>query len=207
MSTIAAIEAIGVVPVITIDDAAQAVDLAHALTAGGIPCAEITLRTEAGLAAIAAIAAALPDFQIGAGTVLTPSQVEETVDAGARFIVSPGFDDEVVDRARELGALPVPGVATASEVQRALRAGVDHLKLFPAGALGGRMMIDALAAPFPQVRFLPSGGVTALNAAQYLSSSAVFAVSGSWMASRAMIAAGDWDEITRLSAAFSVTAP
>ena len=200
MSTLDEITRIGVVPVITIDDASRAVDLAQALSAGGIDCAEITLRTTAGLAAIAAIAAALPDFTIGAGTVLTPTDASKAADAGARFLVSPGFDDEVVDRARELGVLPVPGVATATEVQRALRAGVDHVKLFPAGPLGGRAMIDALAAPFPSARFLPSGGVTAQNAAHYAASPAVFAVSGSWMATRAMIAAGDWQTITLLSA-------
>ena len=200
MSTLDALIETGVVPVITIDDAARAVDLAHALTAGGILCAEITLRTPAGLAAIAAIAAALPDFTVGAGTVLTPTDASKSVDAGARFLVSPGFDEDLVNYAHTRSVLPVPGVATASEVQRALRAGVDHLKLFPAAQLGGRPMIDALAAPFPQVRFLPSGGVTALNAAHYRESPAVFAVSGSWMATRTMIAEGDWETITRLSA-------
>lgn len=200
MSTLETITRVGIVPVITIDDAARAVDLASALAAGGIDCAEITLRTPAGLAAIAAIAEALPDFTVGAGTVLTGDDVTRVTDAGARFVVSPGFDDEVVDRARELGVLPVPGVATATEVQRALRAGVDHLKLFPAGQLGGRAMIDALAAPFATVRFLPSGGVSAATMAHYRESPAVFAVSGSWMATRAMIAAGDWATITRLSA-------
>ena len=201
MSTLETITRIGIVPVITIDDAARAVDLASALTAGGISCAEITLRTEAGLAAIAAIAAALPDFTVGAGTVLNATDASRAVDAGAQFFVSPGFDEDLVSYARTRGVLPVPGVATATEVQRALRAGVDHVKLFPAGPLGGRAMIDALAAPFPHVRFLPSGGVTAQNAADYAASPAVFAVSGSWMATRAMIAAGDWDTVTRLSAA------
>ena len=200
MSTLETITRVGIVPVITIDDAARAVDLASALAAGGIDCAEITLRTPAGLAAIAAIAEALPDFTVGAGTVLTADDVTRVTDAGARFVVSPGFDDEVVDHARELGVLPVPGVATATEVQRALRAGVDHLKLFPAAQLGGRAMIDALAAPFATVRFLPSGSVSAANMAHYRESPEVFAVSGSWMATRAMIAAGDWATITRLSA-------
>lgn len=203
MSALDEITRIGVVPVITIDDASRAVDLASALAAGGIDCAEVTLRTPAGLAAIAAIAAALPTFTIGAGTVITPADVDRVTDAGAQFVVSPGFDEAVVDRARELGALPVPGVATATEVQRALRAGLDHLKLFPAAQLGGRAMVDALAAPFPSLRLLPSGGVTAENAADYAASPAVFAVSGSWMATRAMIAAADWPAITRLSAAFT----
>jgi 2-dehydro-3-deoxyphosphogluconate aldolase/(4S)-4-hydroxy-2-oxoglutarate aldolase len=207
MSTLDEITRIGVVPVITIDDASRAVDLASALAAGGISCAEITLRTPAGLAAIEAIAAALPDFTVGAGTVLTPADASRSVDAGARFLVSPGFDDDLVAYARTRGVLPVPGVATATEVQRALRAGVEHVKLFPTAQLGGRAMIDALAAPFPSVRFLPSGGVTAANAADYAQSPAVFAVSGSWMATRAMIAAGDWATITRLSAATQRTAP
>lgn len=186
------------VPVIVIDDARQAAPLAEALLRGGIGCAEITLRTDAGFTAIAA-ASAVPDFIVGAGTVLTPDEVDRVVEAGARFVVSPGLAEDVVERSIALGIEVIPGVATATEVQRALRLGLSRLKLFPAGPLGGMAAVRALAGPFPDVRFLPSGGVTAENAGEYLSSPSVFAVSGSWMATRDLIAAGDFAAIERLS--------
>ncbi|MCD2443416.1 bifunctional 4-hydroxy-2-oxoglutarate aldolase/2-dehydro-3-deoxy-phosphogluconate aldolase [Agromyces sp. SYSU K20354] len=188
------------VPVIVLDDARQAAPLAEALLRGGIGCAEITLRTDAGLAAIAA-ASTIPDFIVGAGTVLTPDDVDRVVDAGARFVVSPGLAEDVVERSIAVGVEVIPGVATATEMQRALRLGLSRLKLFPAGPLGGVATMNALAGPFPDVRFLPSGGVTADNAGEYLASPSVFAVSGSWMATRELIAAGDFDAIERLSRA------
>jgi 2-dehydro-3-deoxyphosphogluconate aldolase / (4S)-4-hydroxy-2-oxoglutarate aldolase len=188
-----------IVPVVVIDDAAKAPDVAAALAAGGIHCAEITLRTAAGLSSIAAIAGT-PDFVLGAGTVLTASQVDECVDAGAEFIVSPGLDDEVVARAHERGVIALPGIATATEIQRALRAGLTEVKFFPADRLGGLATIAALAAPFPQVRFMPSGGVSAANAVEYLQHPAIFAIGGSWMVSRQAIADGDFDTLQRLSA-------
>lgn len=195
------------VPVLVIDDAGVAEPVAAALREGGIRCAEVTLRTAAGVDAIAAIRD-LPDFTVGAGTVLTPEDVDRVIDAGARFIVSPGLADDVVQRARVHGIDVVPGVATATEVQRAVRLGLDRVKLFPAGELGGLGMIRALAGPFPGVRFLPSGGVTAGNAAEYLASPHVFAVSGSWMAPRELIEARDFDAIARLSrAAVEAVAP
>jgi 2-dehydro-3-deoxyphosphogluconate aldolase/(4S)-4-hydroxy-2-oxoglutarate aldolase len=186
------------VPVVVLDDPARAIPLAEALQRGGIRCAEITLRTPAGIDAIAALRD-LSDFTVGAGTVLEPDDVDRVFDAGARFVVSPGLADDVVERARALGIDIVPGVATATEVQRAVRMGLDRLKLFPAGPLGGLATIRALAGPFPDVRYLPSGGVSAANAAEYLASPHVFAVSGSWMATRELIAAGDFDAIGRLS--------
>lgn len=188
------------VPVIVIDDAAQAAPLAEALLRGGIGCAEITLRTDAGFAAIAA-ASAVPDFVVGAGTVLEPDDVDRAVEAGARFVVSPGLAEDVVERSIALGVDVIPGVATATEVHRALRLGLSRLKLFPAGPLGGVAAVNALAGPFPEVRFLPSGGVTAENAGTYLASPSVFAVSGSWMARRDLIASGDFGAIERLSRA------
>jgi 2-dehydro-3-deoxyphosphogluconate aldolase/(4S)-4-hydroxy-2-oxoglutarate aldolase len=188
------------VPVIVLDDGQQAAPLADALLRGGIGCAEITLRTDAGLAAIAA-ASTVPDFIVGAGTVLTADDVDRVVEAGARFVVSPGLAEDVVERSIELGVDVIPGVATATEVQRALRLGLSRLKLFPAGQLGGMAAVRAFAGPFPDVRFLPSGGVTAGNAAEYLASPSVFAVSGSWMATRDLIAEGDFAEIERLSRA------
>jgi 2-dehydro-3-deoxyphosphogluconate aldolase/(4S)-4-hydroxy-2-oxoglutarate aldolase len=196
-----------IVPVIVLDDAGRGPDLAAALAAGGIHTAEITLRTDAGLAAIARIAAAHPDFVVGAGTVLSASDVDRAGDAGARYVVSPGWDDAVIARAADRGVVALPGIATATELQRAVAGGLDRVKFFPAEQLGGLPMLEALRGPFPGVRFLPSGGVTAANAVAYLASPAVFAVSGSWMASRAVIAAGDWDAITRLSADAIALAP
>jgi 2-dehydro-3-deoxyphosphogluconate aldolase/(4S)-4-hydroxy-2-oxoglutarate aldolase len=190
---------IRIVPVIVIDDDAFASEVAAALSVGGIRCAEITLRTPAGLRAIEAVAGA-EDFVVGAGTVLTAEQVDQCVDAGAEFIVSPGFDDEVVERAQHHGIAVLPGVATATEIQRAIRAGLDAVKFFPADRLGGLETIRSLAAPFPGLRFVPSGGVTVGNALEYLAHPAILAVSGSWMATRDLIRAGDFTTIQRLSA-------
>jgi len=190
--------AIRIIPVIVIDDAGVAPDLAAALTAGGIGCAEITLRTPAGLQALASVNE-VPGFLAGAGTVITVDQVDRCVDAGAQFLVSPGFDDDVVARAQHHDVAILPGVATATDIQRALRAGIDVLKFFPADRLGGLDTIAALAAPFTGVRFVPSGGVSASNAADYLRHPAIFAVSGSWMATRTAIAARDFDTVVELS--------
>lgn len=187
-----------IVPVVVIDSAAIAVDLVGALAAGGITTVEITLRTPAGLEAIRATSGL--GSTIGAGTVLTPQQVDECADAGARFIVSPGFDDDVVLRAQERGLDVLPGIATATELQRALRAGLDTVKFFPADRLGGLPTISSLAGPFPHVGFMPSGGVTAANAGEYLAHPSVFAISGSWMVPRDAIAVGDFDTVARLSA-------
>ena len=189
-----------IVPVIVIDDPAHAGELAAALVEGGIRAAEVTLRTPAGLDAMAAMAAHR-DLIVGAGTVLTPEQVDACAAAGAQFIVSPGFDEDVVARAQEAGLGVLPGVATATEVQRALRSGLTELKLFPADRLGGIAMIDSLRGPFPDLRFMPSGGVGASNAVEYLAHPGVFAISGSWMATRAAIASGDFEGIRAASAA------
>ena len=186
-----------IVPVIVLDDAADAGPLADALLAGGIDCAEITLRTPAGLAAVQALAHR-DDILVGAGTVLTATQTDEAVAAGARFVVSPGLGLDVVSRAQQLGVAVLPGVATATELQTAAAAGLGAVKFFPAGALGGLGMLDALAGPFPGMRFMPSGGVTAENAADYLAHPSVFAVGGSWMVPRTLIGAGRFAEITAL---------
>ena len=188
-----------IVPVIMIDDAGVADELAGALAAGGIHCAEVTLRTPAGLDAISAMAN-IPGFTVGAGTVLRANDLQRVVDLGARFIVSPGFDDDLVALAQTLGVGILPGAATATEVQHAVARGVGVVKFFPAGHLGGLPTIDALAAPFVGVGFVPSGGVTVDNAAEYLAHPAVPAISGSWMAGRELIAARDFDEIRRRSA-------
>ena len=189
---------IRIIPVIVIDDAGMAPDVAAALAEGGIGCAEITLRTAQGLAAIAAVSNTA-DFVVGAGTVVTTDQLAACVDAGARFIVSPGFDDELVAAAQSLGVAVLPGVATATELQRALRSGVDVVKFFPADRLGGLSTIAALAAPFATARFVPSGGVGPQNLREYLEHPAIHSVSGSWMATRDTIAAGDFDRIRRLA--------
>ena len=187
-----------IIPVIVIDDAGRAPDVTAALLAGGILCAEITLRTPAGLAAIRATAGQA-NFSVGVGTVLTLDDLERSADAGAQFVVSPGLDEELVERALELGLSVLPGVATASEVQRAHKLGLATVKFFPADRLGGLGTIAALAAPFHGMGFVPSGGVTAVNALDYLAHPAVPAVSGSWMATRLMIADANYDTIERLS--------
>lgn len=188
-----------VVPVLVIDEYDDAVDTAAALADGGIGCLEITLRTPAGLPSIAAVAASGLGVLVGAGTVLTPDEVDLVADAGARFVVTPGFAPDVVERAlaRELAVLP--GVATPTEVQAAIRTGLPAVKLFPADRLGGLAMVRALAGPFPTIGFVPSGGVSPQNARDYLEHGSVPAVSGSWMATRDMISGRDLDAIARLS--------
>ncbi len=191
--------ALRMVPVVVIDDAAHADRLADALLDGGIACAEITLRTPAGLAAIRRLSHR-GDILVGAGTIVNPDDVDAAVDAGAEFLVSPGFGIEVARRARARGVALLPGVATASELQAAVAAGISSVKLFPAEALGGIVMLDALGGPFPQARFMPSGGITLEKAGGYLDHPAVFAVGGSWIAPRAQIAAGDFRAITESAA-------
>jgi 2-dehydro-3-deoxyphosphogluconate aldolase/(4S)-4-hydroxy-2-oxoglutarate aldolase len=185
------------VPAVVVDGAEQGARLADALVAGGLPVAEITLRTAGGLDAIRAVAANQPDVIVGAGTVTTASQVDDVVAAGARFIVSPGLSEAVVRRAQEHGIPVLPGVATPTEIMAALDLGVEVVKLFPASVVGGPSAIKAFAAPFPQLRFVPTGGVNADNLGDYLGLKPVLAVGGSWMVEKSLVTAGDWDEITR----------
>lgn len=187
------------VPVVVLDDASSADPLAQALVAGGLPVAEVTFRTAAAPEAIRAMAAR-GDMLVGAGTVLTPEQVDSAVDAGARYIVSPGFHAPVVQRAQERGVLPLPGAVTASEVQAALAAGLEVVKFFPAETSGGAKAIKALAAPFGGLRFVPTGGIGPDNLPDYLALSSVLAVGGSWMVPRDKVADGAFDEITGLTA-------
>ena len=187
-------------PVVVLDDAGAARPMAEALMAGGIGCAEITLRTPAGVEAIRA-ASRVEGFLVGAGTVLTAEQVDECVDAGAHFIVSPGLDRDVVARGRARGITTIPGVATATELQQALQLGLSLLKVFPAASLGGPAFLNALSGPFPDVRFVPSGGVSLQSAPDYLAVPAVATVSGSWLTPRPALLDRDFATIERLARA------
>jgi 2-dehydro-3-deoxyphosphogluconate aldolase/(4S)-4-hydroxy-2-oxoglutarate aldolase len=195
MDLLAQLRQLGVVPVIVIDDPAKAGPLAEALSAGGLPLAEITYRTGAAGEAIRRIAADHADVLVGAGTVLTPEQVTQARDAGAKFIVSPGFNRRVVDRCRELGLSVYPGVCTPTEIEAALEAGLGVVKFFPAEAMGGVTYLEAIAAPYAGIEFIPTGGVTADNLPRYLGFGRVVACGGSWMAPKAWIAAGDYARI------------
>jgi 2-dehydro-3-deoxyphosphogluconate aldolase/(4S)-4-hydroxy-2-oxoglutarate aldolase len=186
-----------VIPVVVVRDVAVAHPLGEALAAGGLPVAEVTFRTAAAEAALRILAET--DLLVGAGTVLHPELVDRAVEAGARFVVTPGFSDAVVSRCAELGVPVIPGVATASEVMAALAHGLDVLKLFPAGVAGGPALLRALAGPFPDVRFVPTGGVSAASMADYLRLSCVAAVGGSWMVAPSLLEAGDFAEVTRLT--------
>ncbi|MFF1254430.1 bifunctional 4-hydroxy-2-oxoglutarate aldolase/2-dehydro-3-deoxy-phosphogluconate aldolase [Pseudarthrobacter sp. NPDC058329] len=190
---------IQIVPVVVLDDPSGANALADALVEGGIPCAEITLRTPAGLEALKALRGRT-DLLLGAGTVLNAADVDLAVDAGAQFIVSPGFGADVVTRCRERGVTAIPGISTASELQVAVAAGLRHVKFFPAEQAGGLPMLTALSGPFPDVRFMPSGGLRPDNVNTYLDHPAVFAAGGSWMVPRATIIAGHFSEVARLCA-------
>lgn len=187
----------GVVPVIVLDETAAAGPLADVLVAGGITCAEITLRTPAGEPALAKMASD-PRLLVGAGTVLDAEAARRCIAAGARFVVSPGYDDEIVRVCRSLDAVAIPGVATATEVQRARRNGLRAVKFFPALQLGGLGTLKALSGPFADMAFLPTGGVSAGSAREYLAHPAVLAVGGSWMVARPLIRARRWEEVERL---------
>ena len=187
------------VPVVVLDDAALADELASALVAGGLPVAEVTFRTAAAEDSIRAMSAR-GDMLVGAGTVLTPAQVDLAVAAGASYIVSPGLSRAVVERCQEHGVLALPGAVTATEVQAALDLGLTTVKFFPAGTSGGAPAIAALAAPFGGVSFVPTGGVGPKNLHEYLAIPAVAAVGGSWMVPRDRVKAGDFAGITELTA-------
>src|SRR6478752_6504437 len=195
-----------IVPVVVLQDVDHAIPLGEALLAGGITVAEITLRTSAGIDAIAVLAEKLPELHVGAGSVLLVDHVDQVVDAGAKFVVSPGLSVDIVTRARERGVPALPGVATSSELMTAMSLGLNEVKFFPAGLLGGHTAIRALIAPFTTMSFMPSGGVNADNMTDYLAIPAVPAVSGSWMVDPQLLAQGRWDEVTTRSAAAVKTA-
>ncbi|MFG3202014.1 bifunctional 4-hydroxy-2-oxoglutarate aldolase/2-dehydro-3-deoxy-phosphogluconate aldolase [Streptomyces sp. NPDC048192] len=188
-----------VVPVVVVSDAADAVPLARALVAGGLPAIEVTLRTPAALDAIRAIAAEVPDAVVGAGTVIAPEQAGASTAAGARFLVSPGWTDALLAAMRGAGVPFLPGVSTASEVVALLERGVRDMKFFPAQAVGGTAFLRSLAGPLPQARFCPTGGIGPADAPGYLSLSNVGCVGGSWMVPADAVAAGDWARIEELA--------
>jgi len=189
----------GVLPVVTIGRPAQAVPLARALLAGGLACVEVTFRSDAAADAIGAIRAGVPEMLVGAGTVLTTTQADAAIDAGAAFLVSPGLGPDVVDRALARGVAMLPGIATPTELQAALARGLRAVKVFPAAVLGGPAFLQALQAPYPMVRFVPTGGVTPASLPEYLALDCVAAVGGTWLARASTVEAGAWDEVERLA--------
>jgi 2-dehydro-3-deoxyphosphogluconate aldolase/(4S)-4-hydroxy-2-oxoglutarate aldolase len=198
---IGSIAATRIVPVVTIDDADDGPRTVAALVSGGLAVVEITLRTPAGLEAVRRAAAEVPAAVVGVGSVTDAAAATAAIDAGAQFIVSPGIDDGVIATARDRGVPAIPGIATATELMRALWHGVDVVKLFPAEVIGGADMIDALSAVWPEVRFMPTGGISPANLRSYLARPQVLAVGGSWIASKAAVARGDWTSITTAAAA------
>jgi 2-dehydro-3-deoxyphosphogluconate aldolase/(4S)-4-hydroxy-2-oxoglutarate aldolase len=194
-----AISAAKLLPVVVIENVADAVPLARALVEGGLPVAEVTFRTNAAAEAIAEIARHVPEILLGAGTVLTPAQVDAAKEAGASFLVTPGFNPAVVQRAAEVGLPIVPGINNPSGVEQAMAAGLGVVKFFPAGPSGGSDFIKALSGPYGDMRFIPTGGVSAKNVGEYLALPAVLACGGSWMVDPKLIAAGDFSEITKLT--------
>jgi 2-dehydro-3-deoxyphosphogluconate aldolase/(4S)-4-hydroxy-2-oxoglutarate aldolase len=190
---------LGIIPVVKIDQASQGPNLAEALLKGGLPCVEITFRTNAAEEAIRSISASYPEMIVGAGTVISVSQAKRAVDAGTRFIISPGFDPKVVDWCLQHAIPVVPGVATCSEALMALDKGLSILKFFPSEALGGIPMLEAIAAALVGVKFIPTGGISDANMASYLKLPMVYAVAGSWLATSKMISSGAFGEITRLT--------
>ncbi len=188
-----------IIPVLTVEGPAQAAPLARALAAGGVAAIEITLRRPGALEAIAAAAEAAPELLVGAGTVLDQRQLESAAAAGARFAVSPGATPALLAAARGWAHPFLPGVASASEIMAALAQGFRRLKFFPAAPLGGPAALKALATPFPEVGFCPTGGITRDSAPEYLRLGSVFCLGGSWIAPDALIDAEAWDEIERLA--------
>ena len=190
------IKKIGIVPVVVLDDAKDAEPLAKALCEGGLPCAEVTFRTEAAEESIRIISEKYPEMLVGAGTVLTTEQVDRAVAAGAKFIVSPGLDPKIVTYCIEKNIPITPGVVTPSEIAKAIELGLDVVKFFPAEPSGGLAMIKAVAAPYNKLRFMPTGGINAKNALPYLQYDKIIACGGSWMVKSDLIKEGKFDVVT-----------
>ncbi len=193
------ISKIGIVPVVALDDAKDARPLAKALCEGGLSCAEITFRTAAAEEAIKIMTAEFPDMLIGAGTVLTTQQVDKAISAGAKFIVSPGFNPNTVKYCLEKDIPVVPGCSSPSDIEQALELGLDVVKFFPAEAAGGLKMIKAMSAPYGGVKFMPTGGINTSNLTQYLDFNKIIACGGSWMVDKALIKEGNFEAIKELT--------
>lgn len=189
----------GVVPVVVLEDAKDALPLAKALIEGGLPCAEVTFRTEAAEESIRQMSEKYPDMLVGAGTVLTIEQVDRAVKAGAKFIVSPGFDPEIVDYCLSKDIPVFPGCITPSEVAQAAKRGMKVVKFFPAEQAGGVSMIKAMAAPYTMMKFMPTGGINAKNLKEYLEYDKILCCGGSWMVKGDMIRSGAFDKIKELT--------
>jgi 2-dehydro-3-deoxyphosphogluconate aldolase/(4S)-4-hydroxy-2-oxoglutarate aldolase len=198
MDVLKELSLIGIVPVIKIDRVEDALPLAKALCDGGLPCAEITFRTAAAKDAIAAITKEYPDMIVGAGTVLTKEQVDEAIEAGSKFIVSPGFNPEIVKYCQEKGCPIIPGINNPTGIEQALSLGLKTVKFFPAEQSGGINMIKAMSAPYGAVTFMPTGGIGPGNVNDYLSFNKIVCCGGSWMVKADMINAGDFDGIAKL---------
>ncbi|MBE6868347.1 MAG: bifunctional 4-hydroxy-2-oxoglutarate aldolase/2-dehydro-3-deoxy-phosphogluconate aldolase [Ruminococcus albus] len=192
---------IGIIPVVVIEDTEKAVPLAKALCEGGLPAAEVTFRTAAAKDAIEAMCKACPEMIVGAGTVLTVKQAEDALAAGAKFIVSPNFDEAVVKFCLERKVAVLPGIATPSELGKAVAMGLTEVKFFPAEQAGGLAMIKAMAAPFRGVKFMPTGGLNTKNIGEYLDAPEVIACGGSFMVNKEWIAAGDFDKVRKATEA------
>ena len=193
------IEKMGVVPVVVLHDVKDAAPLAKALCDGGLPCAEVTFRTDAAEGSIAVMTKEYPEMLVGAGTVLTTEQVDRAVAAGAGFIVSPGFDPEIVDYCLSKNIPVFPGCITPSEVAQAVKRGLKTVKFFPAEQFGGIATIKAIAAPYVGLKFMPTGGINANNLESYLECDKIVACGGSWMVKGDLVKAGKFDEITALT--------
>lgn len=189
----------GVVPVVVLEEAKDALPLAKALVEGGLPCAEVTFRTEAAEESIRLMSEKYPEMLVGAGTVLTTKQVDRAAAAGAKFIVSPGFDPEIVDYCLEKKIPVFPGCITPSEVAQAVKRGLEVVKFFPAEQAGGVAMIKAMAAPYTMVKFMTTGGISAKNLKDYLSFGKILCCGGSWMVKGDMIRNGEFDKIRELT--------
>ncbi len=194
------LDAVPVLPVVVAHTPEEGVGIARALVAGGLPAIELTLRTEAALEAIRAIAAEVPEILVGAGTITRPGQANLAADAGAQFLVSPGTTGQLLHAMLDTGLPFLPGVATVSEVLAALEAGCTELKFFPAEASGGTAFLKSVAGPVPTARFCPTGGITAASAPTYLALPNVGCVGGSWLTPADAVATGDWDRISTLAA-------
>lgn len=192
------LQKLGIVPVVVLNDANDALPLAERLVNGGLPCAEVTFRTAAAEESIRQMAKAYPDMIIGAGTVLTCEQADRAIDAGAKFIVSPGFNPKVTEYVLKRGVPMTPGVCTPTEIEAALQFDLDVLKFFPAEPSGGLKMIKALCAPYVGLNFMPTGGINADNVRDYLKYDRIVACGGSWMVSSSLVKEGKFDEIENM---------